>query len=243
MPRNLFVAWQDSRTRSWHTVARLTRINDEYELVFTEGARRFKSVLNDLFGLDLEYRYRFQKLIPAFRNKIPPKSRSDYASLSNWFGVSEEEDEFTKLSKFGMLQSNEPIIVYPEPDAAGGRYECEFFLHALRYMHPDAMDWCRAAAAGAVLNPLLDVKNEADEFAVALRSTPGCILLGYIPAFFARDINLLLRQREIAAEATISVVQANPGAPAQMMLRCKYSSPRPEGFSPLGSESHQLLAV
>ncbi|WP_148311239.1 hypothetical protein [Methylobacterium oryzae] len=235
------MAWQDSKSRSWHTVAVLSRVDKEYELSFTKGAKRLQPVLKNLFGLDPEFRYRFSALIPAFKNKIPPRSRSDYSTLSRWLGVTEHDDEMAVLAKFGQLQSNEPIILYPEPVTENGLYEFEFFVHSLRYMHPDALDWCRAAKAGAKLNPMLDVKNEVDPFAVAVRSTPGCILLGYVPTFFARDASLLLRRPEVADKAEIHVLEANPEAPAQMMLRCKFSSICPNDFVPLDSENFQLM--
>lgn len=49
MPRRLFVAWQDSKSRSWHTVAVLSRVDKEYELSFTKGAKRLQPVLKPLW--------------------------------------------------------------------------------------------------------------------------------------------------------------------------------------------------
>ncbi len=237
----LYVAWQDQTTRTWHTVARLRRANDEYEFVFTRGAERLRRVPSELFKLDVRKRYRSSELIPLFRNRLLSRSRADYHKISDWLNLSGEEDEFGTLMKFGLIPGTDSILVYPEPTVGNNGYSLEFFIHGLRHMHPDANEMCRQMKSGSRLLPLLDVQNPVDPNAVALRCPESTILIGYVPAFYAADFRDLLSRPTVAKNARIVLVKNNTDAPEQLRLLCKIEAPAPVGFRALNSEAHQPL--
>ncbi|MFN3347479.1 HIRAN domain-containing protein [Pseudorhodoplanes sp.] len=241
MANALYVAWQDQTSRTWHTVARLRRVKDEYEFVFTRGAERLRNVPSELFRMDVRKRYRSNELIPLFRNRLLSSSRTDYHKISNWLNLSGEEDEFGTLMKFGLIPGTDSILIYPEPTLVNNNYALEFFVHGLRHMHRDAINLCRLMNPGERLLPLLDVQNPFDPNAVALRCPENTIIIGYVPTFYAADLRDLLSRPTVARNARIVIVKNNTDAPEQLRLLCKIEAVAPAGFRALSSEDHQPL--
>ena len=134
MGERLYVAWQDEATRTWHTIARLTRDSGGYELIFTQGAKRLGNLPERLFKMQLKYTYRFETLINLFKNRIPSRSRPDFEKMTGWLNVRRSDDEFTLLSKFGLIPGSDALLVYPEPKIVGGNYDLEFLVHGIRHM-------------------------------------------------------------------------------------------------------------
>lgn len=239
MAEKLYVAWQDEATRTWHTIARLTRDSGGYELIFTQGASRLGDLPERLFKMQLKYRYRFETLINVFRNKIPSRNRPDFEKMARWLNLSGSEDEFALLSKFGLIPGSDALLVYPEPKVIGGNYELEFFVHGIRHMHPDVLKWCDDLETGGRLLPVLDVQNPVDQYAVALRSDANTIFVGYVPTFYAGDLKRILSNEALCAAAKMTVVRNNKDAPIQLRLLCRFESPVPPGFQPLDSTAHK----
>src|SRR3954466_2236151 len=169
MVDNLYLAWQDTETRAWHTIARLRRKNGEYELVFTHGVERLRSVPSDLFRMDVRQRYASAELLPVFKNRLPSKSRADFAKMASWLDLRGGESEFDLLTRFGLIPGTDSILVYPEPEIIDGRYRLEFFVHGIRHMHKDALSLCDGLKPGDRLLPVLDIQNPVDPNAVAVR--------------------------------------------------------------------------
>jgi HIRAN domain len=242
LPHRLYAAWQDENTRSWHTIGRLTRLaNDHYEFVFTKGARVLGAMPKDLFGMNIFHSYRSAQLLPIFKNKLPSRSRSDYAQMTNWLNVSGNERDFDLLSKFGLIPGTDSTLVYPEPDVNSGRYSLEFFVHGVRYTESNAAEWCNYAQNGMRLLPLFDVQNPVDPEAVAIRPDKKNILLGYVPSFYVQDVCRILRDARGLESARITVVKCNNDAPPQLKLLCRFEAAVPLGFRALDSEFHQPL--
>ncbi|TIR16671.1 MAG: hypothetical protein E5X34_25405 [Mesorhizobium sp.] len=239
MSNRIFVAWQDDATRKWHTIGRLTKEKDAYYFVFTKGVKYLRTIPFDLFRMDPKFQYRFEELIPLFTNRIPSRSRGDFEKMAHWLNVREMGNEFELLSKFGLIPGTDSILMYPEPAVADGRYELEFFVHAMRHMHKDVLDWSKKLEIGGRLLPLLDVQNPVDPCAVALRGEDDTILVGYIPTFYAEDIKRLLIDKKSCASARIKVVRTNQDAPIQLRLLCRFESVVPSGFQVMQSEVHQ----
>jgi hypothetical protein len=238
----LYIAWQDE-SRSWHTIGLLTRVPESgYEFVFTEGVLALPSVLSAPFPLEPGQTYRFNDLIPILRNRLPSKSRADFMKMAGWLGLRGDEDDYTLLTRFGLIPGTDSFLIYPEPRVlVSGQYDLEFFVHGIRHMHPAAAEWCEKASAGDRLLPLLDVQNTHDQNAVALRPADECFLIGYVPAFYSTDFRKLLSCEKCAAKARITVARNNRDAPAQLRLVCKISSPIPVNFTPLNTANHRPL--
>jgi hypothetical protein len=242
LPNRLYAAWQDEKSRSWHTIGRLARLrNDEYEFVFTKGVKVLGAMPKDLFGMNIFHSYRSSQLFPLFKNKLPSRSRTDFLQMANWLNLSGAEQDFDLLSKFGLIPGTDSILVYPEPDVILGRYNLEFFVHGVRYMRNDAIEWYKDAQAGTRLLPLLDVQNPVDPKAVALRPEGMNILLGYVPSFYASDFRKILSDPQNGESARIKVLKCNNDASPQLRLLCQFEAAVPQSFRTLETEEHQPL--
>ncbi|BCM84103.1 HIRAN domain-containing protein [Methylobacterium indicum] len=238
MPDTLYVAWQDEATRRWHTIARLQKQGGSYEFVFTKGVAGLPNLTRQLFNMDSGDIYRFENLIPLFRSRMLSTHRSDYKKVAQWVGVTAEDTEFEQLCKLGLIPGSDSMLFYAAPDVSHGKYKLSFFIHAIKYMHEDAKSWCSMATPGTKLFPLLDVQNPVDPNAVALKCPKENIIVGYIPAFYARDLKLILSDEKCAEHAEICVSRNNSDAPEQLKLLCEVAAPTPEGFVPLDTPSH-----
>jgi HIRAN domain-containing protein len=238
---NLFLAWQDPGTRTWHTFARLRKNGDDYELAFTRGAQRLGTIPLELFKLDITKIYRFGELIPVFRNRLPSRKRADFERMAAWLNLTGDEDEFTQLGRFGLIPGTDSILIYPEPEIIRAKYHLEFFVHGIRHMHKDAPKICDSTNKGERLLPLLDVQNPVDQNAVALRREDDPTLIGYVPTFYAADIKILLSSPGVESSARFTVVRSNKDAPMQLRLLCRFESAAPAQFHPLDTEAHMLL--
>lgn len=241
MPDNLYVAWQDAETRAWHTVGRLSRAKDGYEFQFTRGVRRLKTIPADVFRADVNGRYLSTELMPLFQNRLPSKSRSDFAKMAAWLNLQGNEDEFDLLARFGLIPGTDSILVYPEPQVIDGKYRLEFFVHGIRHMHADAVVLCDGLKAGDRLLPLLDLQNPVDPNAVAVRPKEHSVLIGYVPTFYASDLRHILADVELAARARVTVVQNNKDAPIQLRLLCRFEAEVPSDFRSLATEVHSPM--
>jgi hypothetical protein len=239
--KTVYLAWQHPDTRSWHTFARLDRTANDHELLFTRGALGLQTIPLDLFKMDLNRRYKFSELIPIFRNRMPSRSRTDFAKIAEWLNLRGDEDEFTLLSRFGLIPGTDGILVYPEPETSHSRYSLEFFVHGIRHMQGDAETICSSLRPSDRLLPLLDVQNPVDVDAVAIRPHNSSVLLGYVPAFYAADLRNLLSRPHVAERATMTVVRCNVDAPTQLRLLCRFEAPMPAEFRALHTQAHEII--
>lgn len=241
MARDLYVAWQEQATRTWHTIARLRRVGDEYEFLFTRGVTKLNSIPLDLFRMDVNKRYRSAELIPLFRNRLLSRSRTDFSKVARWLNLKGDEDEFESLSKFGLIPGTDAVLIYPAPQIEAQTYSVDFFVHGIRHMHPEVISHCNEIAEGSRLLPVLDVQNPVDLNAVAFRTENDCRLVGYLPTFYADDIHSILADPSQAETARVTVIRNNTDAPIQLRLLCTFNAKVSEGFSSLSSEVHRPL--
>ena len=106
-------------------------------------------------------------------------------------------------------------------------------------MHEDAKSWCLDASVGSRLCPLLDVQNCADANAVALKCPDDNVIIGYVPAFYARDLKIIFSNEDCAKYAKITVRRNNRDAPDQLKLMCELVTTVPKDFVPLDTYDHE----
>jgi len=247
---SVFVAWQDPGTRQWHTIAKLSLSSDDlYEFSFTHGAEALRDVAKRLFNSNLEGRFFSNGLTALFRNKIPPRSRSDFFKMAEWLNLKGDEADFELLGKFGLIPGSDGLLVYPAPKIKDDHYSVEFFVHGIRHahgdtgvrhLHGDVLTWCHSAKAGDNLYALLDVQNRYDENSVALRADDASIVVGYVPRFYAGDLRKILGNPELARNANFEIRRNNADAPLQLRLLCRFTCSVPAGFSSLDDVDHEI---
>jgi len=188
--------------------------------------------------MDVRQRYASAELLPVFKNRLPSKSRADFAKMASWLDLRGGESEFDLLTRFGLIPGTDSILVYPEPEIIDGRYRLEFFVHGIRHMHKDALSLCDGLKPGDRLLPVLDIQNPVDPNAVAVRQREHSVLIGYVPTFYAADLRTILAQSPLAKDARVTVVRNNQDAPFQLRLFCRFEASVPDGFKALDTNAH-----
>lgn len=238
----LFVAWQDPVDRHWRPVGRLSFENNQFNFVYTKGAKTAENFvpfgrMNDLDGV-----YVSRELFPFFSNRLLSKNRPEYKEYLGWLNIpAGKDDPFAILARTGGIRGTDSIMIFPCPEPSlDGKYRVHFFGHGLRYLPEYALGSVRNLQPGNQLFILLDVQNEYDELAIALRTDKPPIFVGYVPRYFAADFRYLLFSAE-RKSVKVVVEQVNHNAPVQLRLLCSISADWPESFNPCSGELFEPL--
>jgi hypothetical protein len=242
--KTLFLAWQDSISRAWFPVGRLTYDKNWYQFVYIKGAE----IAKDRFGFrgifftehDFYKIYRSRELFPVFSSRTMPRSRPDYPDFLRWQNLSQNEDNpMTLLSRSGgkKLTDNYEVFPYPEREE-NGFYHLYFFLRGLRYMPPENNDRITKLEVGESLYFLHDSQNDFDGNALMLR-TKDFYLLGFCPRYL--DVFLLLQNNPNLVEVKVERVNLPP-APLSMRVLCHLII-KDDNYRPFSSSMYEPLAV
>lgn len=235
----LYIAWQDPQTRLWHTVGKLTKEQDVYCFVYTQGAKtspRF-GYLGRMF--DLTKRYYSRELFPLFANRVLNKSRAEYPDYVRWLGLSSniKQEPMQLLARSGGKRATDELCVYPYPEQNEQEQQTLYFLsHGLRYLDEVSLQKIERLKAGDNLS-LRAENNSHDEFALVLE-TGDPIKVGYCPRYLNRDFRQILDKSGI----NLVVERLNLDAPLQFRLLCKAVFSLPIGFEVFAGGEYQVLA-
>lgn len=239
----LFIAWQDSSSRRWLPVGRLTRENGLYTFSYTRGATlspEFKP-----FGKmdDLNVSYSSTELFPIFANRVLAKNRPEYSDYLRWLGLSGvEHDSLEELARTGGLRATDSLELFPCPlPTASNTYEAFFFCRGLRFLHPENLERAKKLEFGERLFLMQDLQNEADQMALLMRTCDPVTLVGYAPRYYSAEFTKLI-QNLPKDQVKVTVEQVNLDAPIQYRVLCKLTSPWPEGFKPFSTDEFKTLA-
>jgi hypothetical protein len=246
--RTLIVASRsgESHQGGWSPVGRLIHDGQVYRFAYTQGARTAKD-FHPFPGMDdLTAVYESTELFPLFANRMLPKSRPEYAAFLRWngFDVAQPPDPIAILGVSEGIRQTDQIEVFPCPrPEVDGSYLNKFFAHGLRYAGEASRQRVDLLQPGERLSVMLDVGNQADPQAVALRTAEGDrVLLGYVPRYLAADVWTLLR--ECSPEfVTVIVERVNRDAPMQQRLLCRMQACWPAGFTPCSGEAFQAISA
>lgn len=192
---------------------------------------------------DLSLVYESPELFPVFANRLLPKSRPEYDAFLRWSGF-DPANPPEPIAILGVTEGIKPtdmIEVFPCPVRdTNGLYQNKFFLHGLRYMQPAAHERLGRLNSEEPLRFMLDMQNDADPHAVALRTDDDRILLGYVPRYLAQDVWALFNGCG-TEYINFFVHRVNLDAPLQQRLLCRVEACWPEGFKPCDGESFQPI--
>lgn len=239
----LFIAWQDSGSRRWLPVGRLTRENGLYSFAYTQGAKlssEFKP-----FGMmkDLDVVYKSDKLFPIFANRVLAKNRPEYKDYLRWLGLSDvEHDDLEELSRTGGLRATDSLELFPCPlPTESNTYEAYFFSRGLRHLYPENLVRAQKLEVGELLYLMQDFQNDVDQMALLMRTCDPVTLVGYAPRYYSAEFTKLIQQLP-RDQVRVTVEQVNSDSPIQYSVLCKLSSPWPSGFEPFSSSEFKTLA-
>lgn len=241
--KELFLAWQDPDSRGWLPVGKLSTDGDAYEFVYTKGA--LAPGFRPLGQMeDLHRRYRSTALFPLFSNRLLSRRRPEYRSLLEWVNLSEGEDTpIQVLARTEGVRATDTLTVFPRPEPdKDGTYRMHFFSHGIQYLPPETIEAINALRPGTRLFLLLDVQNEHDEFAIALRTDMPATLVGYCPRYLARDFRQIIAPADDPTSVQVRIQQVNVDAPLQLRLLCTIEGTWPEGFEACTDDAYAPLA-
>jgi hypothetical protein len=229
----LILAWQKPDTRRWLNVGILSEDSGEYIFQYTDEAKKEQITP---FGqmTDLNATYKSEAIFPLFANRLLSKSRPEYKDYIKWLAFDGEEsiNPIEELSRSGGIRATDSLQVFPVPEKDGnGKYKAFFFSHGIRYLPENYIERVARLEIGEKLFLMQDSQNASDKYAIAIRTDDKPELLGYCPAFFAKDFGKLLQMCQ-PKDIEVKVVKVNMDAPIQYRLLCRLEAPWPEAFEP-----------
>ncbi len=239
----LFIAWQNTKTRRWAPVGRLTREEGIYRFVYTRGAEKMQDFRP--FGRmdDLHKAYKSEELFPIFKNRILAKNRPEYQDYLKWLGLSEtQHDALEELARTGGLRATDSLELFPCPEPTEGKnYEVYFFCRGLRHLHMENQERACQLKPGERLYLTQDLQNPYDCMALLMRTSDPITLVGYAPRYYSAEFTQLIKASDID-QVKVTVELVNRDAPDQYRILCKMVSPWPANFHPCTKDEFKALA-
>lgn len=230
----LFVAWRPAAPHEgWRPVGRLEHENGLYRFFYTQGAK--KPGFRPFARMDqLEQVYESEDLFPVFANRLLSESRPEYEDFLRWggFDTAAPPDPIVILGVTEGLRQTDAIEVFPCPQPDGeGCYYNKFFLHGIRWLPDTALQRIATLEVSERLKLMLDLQNDYDPNAVAVRTDADRTLIGYIPRYLAHDMGQLLNSCAVDF-MELFLERVNPEAPLQNRVLCRMHACWPDGFEP-----------
>ena len=240
--KSLYVAIQDHLSRSWLPVARVRKHEDVYMLNYTNGAKDlvdFKG-FGRMNALDKEYVS--TEMFPLLRNRVLATGRPEAKDFVSWLGLRESQyDAFEELARTGGLRATDTIELIPEPEPENGRYVAFFFARGIRHLPSATIQFIDQLSVGDRLFIAKDVQNEADPFALLLRTKEPVSLIGYAPRYYSEDFSILASGEDVRS-ACVTVERINRDAPLPYRVLCRIDAPWPMSFAACKNSKFTSLA-
>jgi hypothetical protein len=242
--KTLFLAWQDSNSRQWFPIGRLTFDGERYQFVYIQGIKKAQEESNfqPLHSFpDLNKVYESVELFPLFSNRLMRCSRPDYQNYVECLNIPKNEDNpITILSRTGGSKATDHFEVFPcpEPDE-NGLYHIHFFARGLRYFPECARQRINDLEKNEPLSLLHDLQNKYDSQALVLR-TEDRHEVGYCPRYLVDDLFEMLRQNPQLVHVYVERINLAPN-PLQFRLLCHLTAEWKSGFRPFSNPIYQPL--
>lgn len=233
--KSLFVAWRPPMPdqTGWRPVGRLEHDGGLYRFSYTHGA--LKPGFRPFAQMEqLDQIYESVDLFPLFANRLLPKSRPEYEAYLRWsgFDIGTPPDPILVLGVTEGIRQTDAVEVFPCPvPDVEGCYLNKFFLHGIHWLSPSAIERIGRLQDGERLRLMLDLQNEVDPNAVALRTEVDLMQIGYVPRYLAKDVWHLVQTCEVDF-IELFVDRVNRDAPLQNRVLCRMHACWPEDFQP-----------
>ncbi|WP_375467966.1 HIRAN domain-containing protein [uncultured Nostoc sp.] len=244
--KTLFLAWQDSKSRAWLPIGRLTFDGKKYKFVYTQGAVKAQAEHNFqlLYSFpDLNKEYASVELFPLFSNRLMRRSRPDYKGYIESLNIPQgEDDPVSILSRSGGRKVTDYFEVFPcpEPDE-NGLYHIHFFVHGLRHLPACATERINQLQTDEVLYLANEFQNPYDPRALLL-CTEDHYIVGYCPRYIVDDVFKLKNKNPELVKVYVERVNPVPTA-LQLRLLCNMTAEWHEDFRPFSSREYQPVVA
>jgi hypothetical protein len=238
-PRHLYLSWQDSGTRLYHVVARLTVDDDGYTFAYLKNAEQLDSFAPLVAFPDIHRTYRSSELPSFFANRLMSRSRADWQAFADSHGLPHNADDFEVLAVSGQKVTDSTFEIFAAPaEDEPGRSTTFFFVRGVRHV-PNSLNVIRTLEVGDQLEMLQELDNPVSSGARKVL-TGGGEPIGYLPSYLIDHVDAVAHSCD---DVALSVVAVNPpGSPTATIVRCSLSSCWPEGYRPFaGAEFEPLV--
>ncbi len=242
--KTLFLAWQDSNSRRWFPIGRLTFDEGKYQFVYTQGVEEAqeKCGFEPLSSFPrLDEVYTSTQLFPVFSNRLMPRSRPDYSKFVEWLNVPQNEDDpIALLARSGGQRETDTLTVFPCPDPdEEGRYHIHFFSHGLRHLSHCSIERINRFQPGEKLWLAHEFQNPYDPQALIL-NTEDHHIVGYCPRYLVNNTFRLLERNPNLVHVHVERVN-QPPTPLQFRLLCSMTAKWLDDFHPFSGKEYQPI--
>ncbi len=221
----------------WRPVGRLEHDGSLYRFWYTQGARKLG--FRPFAQMEpLDQVYESDELFPLFANRLLSESRPEYEAYLRWsgFDIDNPPDPILVLGVTEGIRQTDAVEVFPCPvPDAEGCYFNNFLLHGIRWLPKTAVERIGELEEGERLKLMLDLQNEHDPQAVAVRTETERMQIGYVPRYLAHDVWQLVQRCEVDF-IELYVARVNRDAPLQNRVLCRLHACWPEEFQPCSGE-------
>lgn len=241
----LILAWQNTVTRRWSPVARISREGNEYVLRYVHGVMSPQAgaaaTLPGMENVHVEYRSR--TLFPFFQNRLYNRKRADWDRYRSWLGLTSEDmnDPMVELAASGGIRATDPYQLLRVPERCDGQYSTQFFVHGSRYAYPlpdaDNEDEQAVMQRGDRLLLQFDIQNPVDPSAISLRTDTQKRIVGFLPRLIDRDVQRLVEENG-PETVRVTLNEISEDAPHNLRYRCTLSAPWPADFVPFSDPEY-----
>jgi hypothetical protein len=236
--KNVFIIWKDIEDNMWHTVAKLTRLEEGgYRFNYTKGASN-KNFITLPRMKNLAKVYNSTSIFSFFSNRLIPANRPESKKMLEWSGMDVKGyDELDLLGISGGARKTDEFRIVAEPKATGfNEYKIRFFVSGISHLSSDGLERVEKLKEGEVLKFVYEDTNTHDCKAILVSSIDE-VPIGYCPKYFNCDIRSLLENSRLTNHS-LTVVKMNIDAPNQFKVLCEFVTGWPENFIPLVSEEY-----
>ena len=221
----------------WRPGGRLEHVGGLYRFWYTRGAKRpgFRPFAQ---MEELDQVFESEDLFPLFANRLLSDSRPEYEAYLRWSGFDLENppDPIVVLGVTEGIRQTDAIEVFPCPAPdIDGCYINKFFLHGVSWMPAAAVERIGALKEGEALKLMLDVQNDYDPNAVAVRTESERTQIGYMPRYLAHDAWQLVEKCGVEF-INLFVERVNRDAPHQNRVLCRMRACWPADFQPCSGD-------
>lgn len=245
MKTALYVAWRNQVElhQGWGPVGRLELEDGVYRFFYTKGATTLEGFNPFPEMPSLDNVYESNELFPLFANRLLGEQRPEYDQFLKWGGFSpnSQPDPILILGVTEGKKATDSVEVFPCPmPDVEGCYFNKFFVHGLRWMSDHVLKRIASLEPNEKLYMMLDLQNEYDTNAVAIRTDTDRATLGYVPRYLAAEVWELFRSCKVSF-VELFVEQVNHDAPLQQRLLCRMHACWPDGFEPCSGDDFQPI--
>ncbi len=244
--KTLFLAWQDSISRAWFPVGKLTQVDGMYHFDYLQGAIKAKEIANfqPIWSFPhFEHHYSSIELFPLFANRLLRPSRPDYKDFVQWLNIpAHQDDPIALLARSGGKRQTDSFEVFPCPERdENGIYHIHFFAHGLSHFPIEIKQYVQCLRVETKLLVTHDIQNQFDSRALILR-TEDLHFVGYCPRYLNQDFFELVCHSPQQVNVTVERVNPPP-TPIQFRLLCSLTAKWSDNFHPFSDPAFQTIST